>query len=94
MSNYPPGGVLFHQDKKRSPKAPDYAGNLEISRETLNHLIAMAKKNEPLKMQLSGWIKPTRTGGTFISLVAAKPYEKSESYGSPSRDDDDDPIPF
>ena len=55
MSNYPPGGVLFHQDKKKSPKAPDYTGNLEISRETLNHLVAMAKKDEPLKMQLSGW---------------------------------------
>jgi len=93
MSNYPPGGVLFQQDKKRSPKAPDYTGNLEISRETLNHLIAMAKKNEPLKMQLSGWIKPTRTGGTFISLSASKPYEKPESSGSPSRDIDDE-IPF
>jgi hypothetical protein len=93
MSNYPPGGVLFHQDKKRSPKAPDYTGNLEISRETLNHLIAMAKKDEPLKMQLSGWRKRSKNGGTFLSLVAAKPYEKSESHGSPSRDMDDE-IPF
>jgi hypothetical protein len=93
MSNYPPGGILFFQDKKKNPKMPDYKGNLEISRETLNHLVVMAKKNEPLKMDLSGWMKPTKNGGTFISLVAAKPYEKSDSYGSPSRDDDDS-VPF
>ncbi|MFO0449498.1 MAG: hypothetical protein ACK52I_12705 [Pseudomonadota bacterium] len=92
MSNYPPGGVLFHQDKKTNPKAPDYTGNLEISRDTLNHLVAMAKKEQPLKMQLSGWKKPTKNGGTFLSLVAAKPYEKN-SGGSSSRDDDDS-VPF
>ena len=93
MSNYPPGGVLFHQDKKTNPKAPDYTGNLEISRDTLNHLVDMAKKEQPLKMQLSGWKKPTKNGGTFLSLVAAKPYEKSNSGGSSFRDDDDS-VPF
>jgi hypothetical protein len=44
-------------------------------------------------MQLSGWKKQSKNGGTFLSLVAAKPYEKSDSYGSPSRDMDDE-IPF
>jgi hypothetical protein len=53
----------------------------------------MAKKEQPLKMQLSGWKKPTKNGGTFLSLVAAKPYEKSNSGGSSSRDMDDE-IPF
>ena len=89
MSDYPPGGALFLQTNKRSEKAPDYSGNLEISKELFKYLLEEAKAGRPIKMDLAGWKKQSKSGTTFLSIVANKPYVK-EQKSAPI----DDEIPF
>lgn len=89
MSDYPPGGVLFLQNNKRSPKAPDYSGNLELSKEVFKYLLDEAKAGRPIKMDLAGWAKQTKAGRMFLSIVANKPYVKEQKTA-----DIDDEIPF
>ena len=89
MSDYPPGGALFLQANKRSPKAPDYSGNLELSKEVFKYLLDEAKAGRPIKMDLAGWRKQTKAGSTFLSIVANKPYVKEQKTA-----DIDDEIPF
>ena len=89
MSDYPPGGALFLQTNKRSEKAPDYSGNLEISKELFKYLLDEAKAGRPIKMDLAGWKKQSKSGTMFLSIVANKPYVK-EQKSAPI----DDEIPF
>ena len=89
MSDYPPGGALFLQANKRSEKAPDYSGNLEISKELFKYLLDEAKAGRPIKMDLAGWKKQSKSGATFLSIVGNKPYVK-EQKSAPI----DDEIPF
>ena len=89
MSDYPPGGALFLQTNKRSEKAPDYSGNLEISKELFKYLLEEAKAGRPIKMDLAGWKKQSKSGTMFLSIVANKPYVK-EQKSAPI----DEEIPF
>ena len=89
MSDYPPGGALFLQTNKRSEKAPDYSGNLEISKELFKYLLEEAKAGRPIKMDLAGRKKQSKSGTTFLSIVANKPYVK-EQKSAPIEDE----IPF
>ena len=39
MSNqYPPSGVLFTNNNKKTPNQPDYTGDLELSDEVINEV--------------------------------------------------------
>jgi len=75
---YPPGGALFANDRKTNDKAPDYRGNLEISRDLLKILVEQAKAGEKISMDVAGWKKTTKSGSTFLSIKADKPYKKEE----------------
>lgn len=110
MANgYPPGGALFNNTRKgNNDRAPDVTGNLEISKEVLDHLNDCARRGVEMKMDLSGWKKPTKTGGSFFSLSAKVPYNQQQTQAPPPRQqtsrqpvrqqpsafDLDDEIPF
>lgn len=93
MANqYPNSGALFREEEKRSDKAPDWKGYVELDKDMLKVLIEFAKTGKPIKLELGGWIKEGRKG-EFVSLKASKPYEKPAGAPSRGRDLDDD-IPF
>jgi hypothetical protein len=97
MSDYPPGGVLFTNDRKKSDKAPDYTGNLELSDEVLRDLVAQAKEGKTPKMELVGWKKMGKSGKGFLSLVGKKPWEPDGSRSETTRQKpkaDLDDLPF
>jgi uncharacterized protein (DUF736 family) len=76
---YPPGGALFTNQRKTSDKHPDYRGNL----------VEQHKGGEKINMDIAGWKKTSKSGTTFLSLKADKPYKKEEN-SSPVSDD----VPF
>jgi hypothetical protein len=84
------GGALFMNRNKTNEKAPDLSGDVEINMETLKALVELAKKNEPLKMRMAGWVKEGRNGKFYsIQLSENKQQEKPK----PKMAFDDD-IPF
>jgi uncharacterized protein (DUF736 family) len=88
-TTYPPGGALFANDRKTNDKQPDYRGNLEISVDLLKLLVEQHKGQGKINMDIAGWKKTSKSGTTFLSLKADKPYKKEES-SSPASDD----VPF
>ena len=74
-------GVLFREKEKKSEKAPDYRGKLNVA----GH-----------DYELAGWIKEGKNG-KFLSLKVQEPFKKSEPKAAPvykGGADDSDSIPF
>lgn len=70
----PNSGSLFRNERKVTDKHPDYTGSILV---------------EGKEFWISGWIKKSAAGKTFMSL-AVNPKEPREPL--PPRDDDD--LPF
>lgn len=86
---FPNSGALFANSVKKSPKAPDYRG------EVLLDLSALGAGEGRVKVQLAGWKKVSSKGATFLSLKVS-PFQDREQQprpasASPLADDD---IPF
>jgi hypothetical protein len=80
LRKYDASGAMF-QVQKKSPKAPDYTGQLEISDEVFEDLIKQYKANKELsedkrpylKINLVGWRKVAQsTGRPFLSVLGNK----------------------
>lgn len=86
------GGALFINRNKTSEKQPDLSGDVEINMELLKALVELAKKNEPLKMRMAGWVREGKNG-KFYSVQLAEDNKRQErpKPKAPSFDDD---IPF
>jgi|TARA_B000000609_G_C23981440_1_gene244697 hypothetical protein len=81
MSNqYPPSGVLFTNNNKKTPNQPDYTGDLELSDEVINDLVEqMSRGNPKPKLRLAGWKKTSKkTGATFVSLTGSMYQESNQ----------------
>ncbi len=79
MVDFPPGGVLFANNRKSNPKAPDINGKLEIDRATLEYLVECRDRGGKLEMALAGWRRQMKTGGEYFSLKAQPPRNLAES---------------
>ena len=97
MSQYPPSGVLFTNNRKRSDKSPDYTGKLELSDEVLQDLTSQMDRGvEKPVLSLIGWKKVSqKTGATFLSLLGNK-FEENPNHEVSSGQSGklDDSIPF
>lgn len=80
---YPPGGVLFSNQRKTIQTHPDYTGNLEIGADLLAELNSLAQSGQPIKMDLSAWIKAGREGKKFLTLAARRAYVPNQQQGAP-----------
>ncbi len=85
------GGALFINRNKTNEKAPDVSGDVEINMETLKALVELAKKNEPLKMRMAGWVKEGKNG-KFYSVQLSE--NKQPAKVTPKNNFMDDDIPF
>ena len=80
MTDYPPSGVLFSNNKKKSEKQPDFTGDLEVSDEVVNDLVdQMSRGITKPKLSLAGWKKVSRKGLNFMSLVGSVQRERSQN---------------
>ena len=104
MTDYPPSGVLFSNNKKKTEKQPDFTGDLELSDEVVNDLVdQMSRGVTKPKLSLAGWKKVSRKGLNFMSLVGSVQRERSQnSYDGTNKNapspgatkQDDDSIPW
>jgi uncharacterized protein (DUF736 family) len=70
-------GVLFKNTKKKTDKHPDYTGSCEI---------------EGVKYWLSAWVRETKDGEKYFSMVYNVPEEEVYKNDKPALTDDD--LPF
>ena len=70
MSQYPPGGAIFPQEKK-TPQSPDYTGYVEIDDAMLSDLAAEIQRSPEKKtrIRLAVWRQQSRNSGkNFLSV--------------------------
>lgn len=84
------GGALFINRNKTNDKQPDLSGDVEITMETLKALVDLAKKNQPLKMRMAGWVKEGKSG-KFYSIQLSENKQQDRPKPKPAIDDD---LPF
>lgn len=84
-----PFGALFKVKQKRSDKAPDYNGNIDVDEELIKLVQSGAEK-----IQLAGWLKTSKAGSKYISLKVSATYENNNNSGGGRRERPDDDIPF
>lgn len=89
------GGALFPNRNKTNERAPDLSGDLELSMDQLKILVALAKRNEPLKLRMAAWSKEGRSG-RFYSVTLSENKQQGDSRPAPKKRDDfdDSDIPF
>ena len=85
------GGALFINRNKTNEKQPDLSGDVEITMETLKALVELAKKNQPLKMRMAGWVKEGKSGKFYSIQLSENKQQERPKPKAPSFDDD---IPF
>lgn len=84
------GGALFINRNKTNDKQPDLSGDVEITMDTLKALVDLAKKNQPLKMRMAGWVKEGKSG-KFYSIQLSENKQQDRPKPKPAIDDD---LPF
>lgn len=81
-------GVLFKNDKKGHESRPDYRGEINISKGMFD---ACSRDG---KLELSAWLKESKSGEKFMSLTVKETYKKDDaapaSKGTPPKSDAED----
>lgn len=82
FENRPNSGVLFSVRAKKTPKSPDYSGEILVDLKTLK------EENGMVLVKLSGWKKQSQAGTSFLSLSVNtyKPQQQQQA--------DDPDVPF
>lgn len=76
------GGAFFANNKKQSQNAPDYRGELRLSREVVDNLVQQLQSGVQFPaIELSGWKKTSGSGTVYISMSGRKPYVKDGQSG-------------
>jgi len=78
MPQYQPNGALFKNHKKATDKQPDYNGSLEFSAEVVTdlwHQLQEGGQDNP-KVDLAVWVRQSKKGTNFMSLIANIPYKR------------------
>ena len=80
------GGALFANNRKTAQNAPDYRGELRISKEVLDNLVQQVQSGVQFPaLEVSGWRKTSNSGTTYISMSGRKPYVKDGQGGQQQR---------
>ena len=72
--------TLFTNDRKQQETHSDYNGKLLLSRELLEKLAGYGEA----MIEISAWIKTTKSGSTIINLQCKEPYKKAEESTPPA----------
>jgi hypothetical protein len=80
------GGAFFANTRKTAQNAPDYRGELRVSRELVDNLVQqLASGVQFPALEVSGWRKTSNSGTTYISMSGRKPYVKDGQGGQQQR---------
>lgn len=61
---------MFYEERKKSERAPDLRGHIEVDQEMLDRLQAMIRESRDgrAKIDIGAWRKTSSTGKDFLSL--------------------------
>ena len=68
-------GVMFWNNDKRSEKAPDMSGKITLDIELVRSLVGMAKRGEPLVLDVSGWQRKSHKGTDMLTMSIKKVFK-------------------
>ena len=86
-----PSGALYVNREKTKDSSPDYTGDVELDKETVDSILAQRNKGVDMPIiALAGWRKEGNKG-TFISMKAEK---KRVAETNPEPESTGDEIPF
>jgi hypothetical protein len=90
---YPDSGSLRASATKKSPKSPDYWGNIAIN---LSDTTNVRTEDGLTIVKINGWKKVDASGKTYLSLAVDRFVPNAQPAASPAPQDDmpDDDIPF
>ena len=86
----PDSGVIMASQTKKSPKSPDYWGEIAID---IKNLTKVRIENGIYIFRLSGWKKQSKAGKTYLSLAVDRFVPEAEQQ-QPARRNDDEEMPF
>lgn len=88
----PDSGRLMASKVKKTPKSPDYWGEIAINvKDTQNVTI----EGGMYIFKLSGWKKVSKNGATYLSLAVNRREQEGEAKPAPKRIEDmSDDVPF
>ena len=92
----PDTGSMFATQSKKTPKSPDYFGNIALNMKDLTNI---KTENGLVIVKLSGWKKVSKSGKTYLSVAVDRFVPntqggvRQESQAQSFPDDDSD-IPF
>lgn len=93
----PDSGQLFATQSKKTPKSPDYWGNIAIN---LKDLTNIKSENGLTIVKLSGWKKVSKAGKTYLSIAIDRFEPSAQGTGARQENqaqsfpEDDSDIPF
>ena len=77
---------MEYLNRRKSEKAPEFFGSIQLVRAYIKDLLERTDE-DGIEVKLSGWKKPTKTGGTFLSL-AVDTFVKKDA---PAKQEEKDP---
>ena len=93
----PDTGSMFATQSKKTPKSPDYFGNIALNLKDLTNI----KTEDGLTIvKLSGWKKVSKSGKTYLSIAIDRFVPNAQGSGirqesqAQSFPEDDSDIPF
>jgi len=90
---YPDAGAIHSTSSKKSPKSPDYFGEIAINMKDMTNIHI---EDGLHIVKLSGWKKIGPSGKTYLSINVNRfvPENAGNPAPSKSKPADDDDIPF
>tara|TARA_E500000318_G_C3563790_1_gene214759 strand:+ start:570 stop:917 length:348 start_codon:yes stop_codon:yes gene_type:complete len=81
-----PRSALFTNRNKTEENHPDYRGDMELDRATVEHMMRQLDNGAKFaKAEISGWKRQGQNAGPYLSLSIKPPYEKPNQNGAPQQ---------
>jgi len=93
FKKYPDAGAIHSTSSKKSPKSPDYFGEIAINMKDMTNIHI---EDGLHIVKLSGWKRVGPSGKTYLSITVNRfvPENAGNPVPSKSKPFDDDDIPF
>lgn len=79
-----PRSALFVNRNKTEEKHPDYKGDIELTREVVEDMLAQLNSGARFaKAEISGWKRQGQNAGTYLSLSIKKLFKKDGAQRPP-----------
>lgn len=69
-------GALFRNKRASKATHPSHTGNIVLSIEMVKKLMEDVKKGEPMKIDLSCWVKETKDNKKYFTIAVKHPSDR------------------